>query len=81
MGTVYLAEQEEPVRRRVAIELIKPGMDTREAGPGAGDPEHRINRGGHCTYVARRARSWMRAEDAPDTREFWLGVRPSCALR
>jgi WD40 repeat protein/serine/threonine protein kinase len=29
-GTVYLAEQEEPVRRRVALKVIKPGMDTRQ---------------------------------------------------
>jgi non-specific serine/threonine protein kinase/serine/threonine-protein kinase len=28
MGTVYLAEQKEPVRRRVAIKLIKLGMDS-----------------------------------------------------
>ena len=28
-GTVYLAEQEEPVRRLVAVKVIKPGMDTR----------------------------------------------------
>jgi len=28
-GVVYMAEQEEPVRRRVALKLIKPGMDTR----------------------------------------------------
>ena len=28
-GTVYLAEQEEPVRRRVALKIIKLGMDTR----------------------------------------------------
>ena len=28
-GIVYLAEQAEPVRRRVALKLIKPGMDTR----------------------------------------------------
>src|SRR5262245_1005769 len=30
MGIVYLAEQKEPVRRRVALKLIKLGMDTRE---------------------------------------------------
>ena len=30
MGVVYLAEQTEPVRRRVALKLIKLGMDTRE---------------------------------------------------
>ena len=30
MGTVYLAEQEEPVRRRVALKIIKLGMDTKE---------------------------------------------------
>lgn len=30
MGTVYLAEQEHPVRRRVALKIIKIGMDTSE---------------------------------------------------
>jgi serine/threonine protein kinase/tetratricopeptide (TPR) repeat protein len=29
-GVVYMAEQEEPVRRRVALKIIKPGMDSRE---------------------------------------------------
>jgi serine/threonine protein kinase len=28
MGTVYMAEQEQPVRRRIAIKIIKPGMDS-----------------------------------------------------
>jgi serine/threonine protein kinase len=28
MGIVYMAEQEKPVRRRVALKIIKPGMDT-----------------------------------------------------
>lgn len=27
-GVVYLAEQEEPVRRKVALKIIRPGMDT-----------------------------------------------------
>src|SRR5579872_4019481 len=30
MGEVWLADQREPVRRRVAVKLIKAGMDTRE---------------------------------------------------
>jgi len=30
MGTVWIAQQLEPVRRRVAIKLIKPGMDSRQ---------------------------------------------------
>ncbi|MEI6738675.1 MAG: serine/threonine-protein kinase [Gemmatimonadaceae bacterium] len=30
MGLVYLAEQSEPVRRRVALKIIKVGMDTRD---------------------------------------------------
>ena len=30
MGIVYAAEQEHPVRRKVALKLIKPGMDSRE---------------------------------------------------
>jgi serine/threonine protein kinase len=29
-GVVWMAEQEEPVRRRVALKIIKLGMDTRE---------------------------------------------------
>jgi serine/threonine protein kinase/tetratricopeptide (TPR) repeat protein len=29
-GVVYMAEQEDPVRRRVALKIIKLGMDTRE---------------------------------------------------
>lgn len=29
MGLVYLAEQKEPVKRRVALKIIKPGMDSR----------------------------------------------------
>jgi WD40 repeat protein/serine/threonine protein kinase len=29
-GVVYMAEQQEPVRRKVALKIIKPGMDTRE---------------------------------------------------
>src|SRR5262245_33340870 len=28
-GIVFLAEQQEPVRRKVALKVIKPGMDTR----------------------------------------------------
>jgi eukaryotic-like serine/threonine-protein kinase len=30
MGLVYVAEQSEPVRRKVALKLVKPGMDTRQ---------------------------------------------------
>src|SRR5262245_21309183 len=30
MGVVYMAEQEQPVRRRVALKIIKPGMDSRQ---------------------------------------------------
>jgi serine/threonine protein kinase len=29
MGIVYLAEQEEPIRRQVALKVIKPGMDSK----------------------------------------------------
>ena len=50
-GVVYMAEQEEPVRRRVALKVIKLGMDTKAviarleaerqalAGRGLGDAE------------------------------------------
>jgi eukaryotic-like serine/threonine-protein kinase len=29
MGVVYLAQQQEPIRRRVAVKVIKPGMDSK----------------------------------------------------
>ena len=51
MGTVWMAEQTEPVKRLVALKVIKPGMDSpaghrplrgRAAGPGPdGPPQHR----------------------------------------
>ena len=33
MGVVYMAEQEEPVRRKVALKIIKPGMDSGRSSP------------------------------------------------
>ena len=30
MGVVYMAEQEQPVRRKVALKIIKPGMDSQQ---------------------------------------------------
>ena len=30
MGVVYMADQTEPIARRVALKIIKPGMDTRQ---------------------------------------------------
>src|SRR5262245_17773356 len=30
MGVVYVAEQAQPVRRRVALKVIKPGMDSKQ---------------------------------------------------
>jgi serine/threonine protein kinase len=30
MGVVYMAEQHEPVKRRVALKIVKPGMDSRQ---------------------------------------------------
>ena len=30
MGSVYMAEQKQPVRRRVALKVIKPGMDSKQ---------------------------------------------------
>ena len=33
LGVVFLAEQEEPVRRKVALKVIKPGMDRARLSP------------------------------------------------
>src|SRR6516162_1826333 len=30
MGTVYMAEQSHPVQRKVAVKIIRPGMDSRQ---------------------------------------------------
>src|SRR5580693_4411357 len=30
MGLVFVAEQQQPVKRRVALKVIKPGMDSRQ---------------------------------------------------
>ena len=30
MSLVYLAEQSEPVRRKVALKIVKPGMDSKQ---------------------------------------------------
>src|SRR5262245_41180974 len=30
MGLVYMAEQQQPVRRLVALKIVKPGMDSRQ---------------------------------------------------
>ena len=30
IGAVFIAEQAQPVRRRVALKIIKPGMDTKQ---------------------------------------------------
>src|SRR5262249_11102590 len=30
MGLVFVAEQEQPIKRRVALKVIKPGMDSRQ---------------------------------------------------
>ncbi len=35
LGTVYLAEQTEPVKRQVALKLIKVGMDSAPSWPGS----------------------------------------------
>ena len=53
-GIVYLAEQQRPVRRRVALKVIKPGMDTkqviarfeaeRQALALLDHPDHRVGR-------------------------------------
>ena len=53
MGTVYLAEQREPIRRIVALKVVKLGMDTgqvlarfaneRQALAHDGPPEYRPN--------------------------------------
>ena len=80
MGVVYMAEQEQPVRRRVALKIIKPGMDIRAGhrplrgrapGPGAdGPPEHRP--GARRRHHRRPAGptsswSWSTASRSPST--------------
>ena len=80
MGVVFVAEQRQPVRRKVALKVIKPGMDTkrggrpvrgRAAGAGAhGPPEHRqgVRRRGDRPGPARTSSwSWSAACRSPST--------------
>ena len=80
MGTVWLAEQTEPVKRLVALKLIKAGMDSqagagpvrgRAAGAGPdGPPEHRqgARRRRHRRPAGRSSSwSWSRACRSPST--------------
>ena len=62
MGVVYMAEQKEPVERRVALKIIKPGMDTRQviarfeaeaAGPGHDGPSEHCQ-GARCGHDRQR---------------------------
>ena len=80
MGVVYVAEQTQPVRRKVALKIIKPGMDTKQvdrpvrgraAGPGDdGPPQHR--QGARRRRAPNRAAptsswSWSAASRSPST--------------
>ena len=78
MGVVYMAEQTQPVRRKVALKIIKPGMDTkqviarfeaeRQALALDGPPQHR--QGARCRHDRDAAGptsswSWSRAFRSP----------------
>ena len=80
MGVVYMAEQTEPVRRQVALKIIKPGMDSKqviarfEAEQQAlalmDHPEHRQgDRRRHDRQLDGRTSSWnwLRACRSPST--------------
>ena len=41
MGIVYMAEQTKPVERRVALKIIKPGMDSRRCAHRSGSTHRR----------------------------------------
>ena len=80
MGVVYMAEQDEPVRRKVALKIIKPGMDSepghrpvrgRAAGPGPDGPS-RTSPGSSTPAPPTPAAptsswSWSRASRSPST--------------
>ncbi|MFQ5503684.1 MAG: tetratricopeptide repeat protein [Planctomycetota bacterium] len=51
-GSVYLAEQDEPVRRRVALKVLKLGMDTRRVIARFEAERHALARMDH-PYIAR----------------------------
>ena len=80
MGVVFMAEQTQPVRRKVALKIIKPGMDTRQviarfeaerqALAHDGPSQHR--QGARCRRDRVRAAptsswSWSTASRSPST--------------
>ena len=78
MGVVFVAEQEKPIRRKVALKVIKPGMDTkrsdrplrsRAASTGIdGSSEHRqgLGRRHHATLGVPTS-SWNWCDGIPIT--------------
>ena len=60
-GVVYMAEQTEPVRRRVALKVIKLGMDTRQV-----IARFEAERQALALWIIRTSpRCWMRAPPRP----------------
>ena len=53
-GTVWLAEQEEPVRRRVALKIVRLGIDTEAVIARFGAERQALALMGH-PHIARRA--------------------------
>jgi serine/threonine protein kinase/tetratricopeptide (TPR) repeat protein len=67
MGEVYLAEQIEPVRRRVALKTIKRGMDTRDVLRRFESERHALERMSHPS-IARV----LDAGTTPDGRPYFV---------
>ena len=62
-GVVYMAEQQEPIRRRVALKIIKLGMDTRQVVARFEAERQALALMDHENITAR---CWMRGR-----RRFW----------
>ena len=57
-GTVWMAEQEEPVRRRVALKILKPGMDTKTGDRSLRGRASSSSADGPCEH--RQSPGWRR---------------------
>ena len=50
MGVVYMAEQTQPEKRRVALKIVKPGMDTRQVVARFEAERHALATNGSSAY-------------------------------
>jgi eukaryotic-like serine/threonine-protein kinase len=80
MGVVYMAVQREPVRRKVALKIVKPGMDSREVIARFKAEEQALALMDH-PHVAQVFDAGPRTRAGPTSSWSWSTGSPDAVLR